>query len=288
LEWLPGAGRGLTDPAALGALAASALISNISFDSAQARSPHARARAHAHATRLAVVVWASDNSGVSEHPRCAAVLQGGERCRSVAVTGSDFCQHHDAVAAAHGAEVVKLGNHLPTPRKRLVQAPVEAELAAMPATSNGVADPASVRPRLAEAAAASVEDIRRVLVETATGANKQLWATISCKHCARAGRYEITVPDNKVRLDAVQALLHEALGRPGQAEPQPAPAFPRTAEEARNLSWDELTLVFATYFADEISAVVGSGDELLRTRLASLSKDERRVLREALLEPELA
>jgi hypothetical protein len=27
------------------------------------------------------------------------------------------------------------------------------------------------------------------------------------KHCGRAGRYEITVPDNKVRLDAIQALL---------------------------------------------------------------------------------
>src|SRR6185369_8348038 len=92
--------------------------------------------------------------------------------------------------------------------------------------NNGSAtiDLASVRPRLAEAAAASLDDIRRVLVETATGANKNVWATINCKHCDRAGRYEITVPDNKVRLDAIQALLHESLGRPGQAEAQPAPA----------------------------------------------------------------
>src|SRR5690349_12834908 len=80
-----------------------------------------------------------------------------------------------------------------------------------------VVDPASVRSRLAEAAAESVEDIRRVLLETATGA---LRATVVCKHCARAGRYEIAVPDSKVRLDAVQALLHEALGRPGQAVPR--------------------------------------------------------------------
>jgi hypothetical protein len=42
--------------------------------------------------------------------------------------------------------------------------------------------------------------------------------TVSCKHCARSGRYEIVVPDNKVRVDAIQALLHEALGRPAQAE----------------------------------------------------------------------
>src|SRR5438046_9303594 len=98
-----------------------------------------------------------------------------------------------------------------------------------------------LRPSSTEAAAANLEDMRRVLLETATGANKQLWATITCKHCERAGRYEITVPDNKVRLDAVQALLHEALGRPGQPEAQAAPSLPRTAEPARSLSWDQAT-----------------------------------------------
>jgi hypothetical protein len=146
-----------------------------------------------------------------------------------------------------------------------------------------------VRPRLAEAAAASLEDIRRVLLETATGANRNLWATISCKHCDRAGRYEITVPDNKVRLDAIQALLHESLGRPGQAEAQAVTALPQTAEQACQLSWDQLTLVFASQFAGEISSVVnGNGGALLRERLAALSSDERRVLRETLRELELA
>jgi hypothetical protein len=141
--------------------------------------------------------------------------------------------------------------------------------------------------RLAEAAAASLDDIRRVLLETATGANRNLWATISCKHCGGAGRYEITVPDNKVRLDAIQALLHESLGRPGQAEAQIAPALPRTVEQVRQLSWDQLTLVFASQFANEITSVVrGGGEALMRERLSSLGPDERRILREALAEPE--
>ena len=48
-----------------------------------------------------------------------------------------------------------------------------------------------------------------------------------------------------------------------------------------------LTLVFATHFVDEIASVVTTDDALLRRRLASLSPDERRVLREALAEPEL-
>jgi hypothetical protein len=123
------------------------------------------------------------------------MLHGAKRCRSVAVTGTEFCQHHTAVAADHGVEAVKLGHHLPVPRKRVVQAAVVVE-EAVTTTGNGTGtvDPATVRPRLAEAAAASLEDIRRVLLETATGANRNLWATISCKHCGRAGRYEITVP----------------------------------------------------------------------------------------------
>src|SRR5262249_1099565 len=147
-------------------------------------------------------------------------------------------------------------------------------------------DPASVRPRLAEAAAASLDDIRRVLLETATGANRNLWATINCKHCGRAGRYEISVPDNKVRLDAVQALPHDAVGRPGQAWAQAPPSLPRTAQQVRSMSWDQMTLVFATQFADEIASVATDGELLLRERLASLGPDERRLLRDALTEPE--
>jgi hypothetical protein len=222
---------------------------------------------------------------MSEQLRCAALLHDGKQCRSVAVNESEFCQHHGRLVAEHGTEALRSGKHLPTRRKRVFQAAVVADGVVRP-TGNGHGggvDPASVRPRLAEAAAESVEELRRVLLETATGANRNLWATINCKHCGRAGRYEITMPDNKVRLDAIQALLHESLGRPGQAEAQPVPALPASAEQVRKLSWDQLTLVFATQFAAEIAAVVrGDGDAVLRDRLAALGPDERRRLREAL------
>jgi hypothetical protein len=93
---------------------------------------------------------------------------------------------------------------------------------------------------------------------------------------------------NKVRLDAIQALLHESLGRPGQAETLPAPVLPASAEQVRKLSWDQMTLVFATQFAGEIAVVMdGDGEAVLRDRLAALGPDERRRLREALVEPEL-
>jgi hypothetical protein len=80
----------------------------------------------------------------------------------------------------------------------------------------------------------------------------------------------------------VQALLHESLGRPGQAESAPSGPLPRTAEELRKLSWAQMNLIFATQFATEISAVTSSGDKLLRQRLECLNEEQRRVLRKAL------
>jgi hypothetical protein len=62
----------------------------------------------------------------------------------------------------------------------------------------------------------------------------------------------------------VQALLHEALGRPGQAEAQAAPSLPRTEDQVRSMSWDQLTLLFASQFADEIASLAGGGDGVLR------------------------
>jgi hypothetical protein len=226
---------------------------------------------------------------MSEHAQCAAVLQDGSRCRSVSVDGTEFCRYHRAEASKHGTSAVKSGEHLPVRRKRVVQVPVAAEMVEV-VSENGASaiEPAAVRPRLAEVAAERLDDLQRVLLETATGANKNLWATVNCKHCGRPGRYEIVVPDNKVRLDAVQALLHEALGRPAQAEPQPAPSLPATTEEAESMSWGQMRLVFVTQFADEIASVIEGGDQLLRQRLSALNRDERAVLSQTLRELEAA
>jgi hypothetical protein len=115
--------------------------------SASARALLARARAHAREAPWRSRVDSATTRAVSEHPSCAAVLH--TQCRSVAVAGMEFCEHHTAVAAEHGAEAVKRGEHLPAPRKRVVQAAVVAEEAG-PATINGggLVDPSSVRPRL--------------------------------------------------------------------------------------------------------------------------------------------
>jgi hypothetical protein len=206
------------------------------------------------------------------------------------VSGESFCPHHLSLVEEHGEEALRRGGHLPPPRSagklRVVAEPIVAETVETPVeTGNGRADPASVRPLLAEAAAASIEEIRRVLVETATGANKQVWATVTCKHCQRQGRYEVVLPDYRVRLDAVEALLREGLGRVAQSEPAPVPQMPETVEQVKNMPWDDMCLVIATEFAGELEALRdGNLEALLRERLAGLVEGAREVLRAALAE----
>jgi hypothetical protein len=221
---------------------------------------------------------------MSEHAQCAAVLQDGSRCRSVAVNDAEFCEHHHAIAGEHGAEAVRHGDHLPVRRKRVVQAPVVAEVSeAVVGNGANMIDPSAVRPRLAEVAAERIDDLQRVLLETATGANKNMWVTVSCKHCARSGRYEIVVPDNKVRLDAIQALLHEALGRPAQAEEPHVSRVPDSVEAIEKMSWHDMEELFAAIFVDEIASLQDrGGEQLVRERLAGLPPAQRNILRREL------
>jgi hypothetical protein len=229
---------------------------------------------------------------MSEHKACAAVLRSGARCRSVATSGSDFCFPHLALAAEYGEDVLRRGEY---PRRRrnstLVrvssehEVPDQATTAAPSANSNGSVSPADVRPRLAEAAAANLSELERVLVETATGSNRQVWATIGCKHCGREGRYEIEVPDNRVRLDAVEKLLQQGLGRAREAEESRVPRLPESAAAVERMSWSDMQRLAEVVYVDEITAVLGGdGETVLRERVASLSEGERRVLRDALAE----
>jgi len=55
-------------------------------------------------------------------------------------------------------------------------------------------DPASVRPRLAEAAAESVEDIQRTLLDAATSASKPAWVEFECTDCGNRKRVEVPIP----------------------------------------------------------------------------------------------
>jgi hypothetical protein len=144
--------------------------------------------------------------------------------------------------------------------------------------------PSDVRPRLAEVAAANLSELERVLLETATGANRQVWTSVTCKFCERVGRYEVVVADHRVRLDAVEKLLSQGLGvRAREPEQNLTPTMPTSVTAVKTMGWEEMQQVFAATYVDELATAHRHGGEaLVREKLAFLSEGERRVLREAL------
>jgi hypothetical protein len=53
------------------------------------------------------------------------------------------------------------------------------------------------------------------------------------------------------------------------------PKMPTSVDEVKNLSWDELNLVFAMSYASEIRSVVERGDDALRSELEKWEPDTR-------------
>ena len=122
-----------------------------------------------------------------------------------------------------------------------------------------------------------------VLLEAATSTTRESWATCTCPECGKGFRQEISVPDHGARIKAIETLLREGLGRVGEAEVV-EPRMPSSVDEVKNLSWDELNLVFAISCASEIRAVVERGDEPLRSSIEEWTPDARAALTRALAE----
>ena len=129
---------------------------------------------------------------------CEALLRSGTACRSAALTDSAFCSHHATLVEEIGEERVRSGDH-PRRRQSTVTEPLVAEVETTLASGNGHADPAQVRPRLAEAAAASLDDISTALLDAALGATREMWVTTACSGCGKKQRVEVKIPDVRSR-----------------------------------------------------------------------------------------
>jgi hypothetical protein len=214
--------------------------------------------------------------------QCEALLRSGAACRSAALTDSAFCSHHAAMVEEIGEERVRSGDH-PRRRTSTTAEPLVAEVETALASGNGHTDPAQVRPRLAEAAAASLDDISSALLDAALGATREMWVTTACSDCGKKQRVEVKIPDVRSRVAAIELLLREGLGRPPQADEAASARLPRTAEGIEKLGWNDMQMIFATQFASEIAAVTeNGGDALLRERVTALDDDQRQLLRETL------
>jgi hypothetical protein len=173
----------------------------------------------------------------------------------------------------HGEEALLRGDY-PRRRKANVSVvPLALEVERPMAIDDGSISPARVRPALAEAAAASLAEIQDSLLEAALGATREYWVTHACSDCGKKERIPVNVPDVRSRVAAIELLLREGLGRPPQAEDTPVPRLPATVAEVEALGWDELRALAAIHEPD-----------LIRLEIASLTEEQKRVLREALAE----
>jgi hypothetical protein len=152
--------------------------------------------------------------------------------------------------------------------------------------SEQTADPSSIRPALAQIAAENLGGLQPALLDAALSATTTRWATVTCGDCGARSRAELPVPDVRSRLQAIETLLAQGLGRPGQAEEQLTPRLPASVAAVEEMAWDEMQALFAAIYVDEIATVHRDGGEsLVRQKLAELPEDARRILRDALLEP---
>jgi hypothetical protein len=181
----------------------------------------------------------------------------------------------------HGEEAVMTGGY---PRRRHPRADTVLAVEAAPPRSNGATiSPAEIRPRLAQRTAESVAAIENALLDAAVGATREHWTTFTCPDCGKKHRAQVAVPDIRARINAVEVLLREALGRVPQSEELTALRLPETAAAVERMSWNELQRLAGMFCAQEIAAIADGGEEgLIRERVAALGEDGRRLLRDAL------
>jgi hypothetical protein len=227
-------------------------------------------------------------------PRCPAPRRDGRACGTLAASPtSRFCRRHEALAEKWGEELVLAGDYPGNGRKRALRLTVEESLEPETTTmivANGAgkpADPTAIRPALAQLAAANLDGLQRALLDAALSATTTRWATVTCDDCGARSRVELPVPDVRSRLQAIETLLAQGLGRPGQAEEQPAPRLPTSVAAVQTMGWEEMQAVLVATYADEIAAAqLHGGRAVVRAKLVALSTGERRILRQALDELE--
>jgi hypothetical protein len=173
------------------------------------------------------------------YPRCGALLRNGQPCGRAVADGSEFCPHHTELLEVVGAEKLRRGQ---IPKKRTLKEPVlrvvlertEPELTSATITD---ADPASVRPSLALAAAENLDALKDSPLQAAASATKPAWITVECSGCGERSRVEAPVPDVRARVAAIELLLREGLGRPATAEETRPVRLPATVSAVKDMPW---------------------------------------------------
>jgi hypothetical protein len=73
------------------------------------------------------------------------------------------------------------------------------------------------------------------ILDAALGATREHWATFTCPDCGKKHRSQVSTPDVRSRVAAIELLLREGLGRVPQAEESPTPRMPENAAAIKNM-----------------------------------------------------
>ena len=148
---------------------------------------------------------------------------------------------------------------------------------------NVVSSPADVRPALAQAAAASLDEIQQALLDAALGAAGEHWATVTYGDCGKKSRVQVQVPDVRARVSAIELLLARASAVPPRPRSRPSHSSPTASRRSGAMSWGDLQAVFALQFAERHREPSASREgRHCASALLPFSGIERLLLREAL------
>jgi hypothetical protein len=64
-------------------------------------------------------------------------------------------------------------------------------------------------------------------------------------------------------LQAIETLLAQGLGKPGQADEPPTPRLPANVAAVKEMGWGEMQVLFASLYVDEIGDAQRVGGERL-------------------------
>lgn len=227
---------------------------------------------------------------------CAAKRRDGRPCGMfVEEPSALFCVHHARLAERWGNDRVREGK-IPKQRGRRQQRPVltlesrqpeqptpelvEAEVVEVVRKAIG---PDEVRPKLAAAAAENLDDLQKALLETALGALHEHTVTLTCPDCGMTSRHQVATPDPRARLQAMDLLFREGLGRAPQSEPAPQQSLPDTPEKIKRMGWQEMEQLAARLELDSLKSALDAGAEKsLRAGIEKLTSAQRELLEKAL------
>ena len=178
------------------------------------------------------------------------------------------CRHHERLAAELGEDAVRSGRY-PRRRNPRLETPISIEETRTSITNCAIT-PAEVRPLLAQATAASLDEIQAALLDAAVGATRESWTTFTCPDCGKKHRAQVLVPDVRARVGVIEVLLREGLGRPAQAEETADPQLPENVNAVARMSWDDTQQLATVLLVDEIESVLTQGGrEALREKLGA-------------------